>query len=191
MKVFPFLLTFVTFLLCTGAVPCTPKKPPAKCPNLIRNASFGGKGNKPWRYLDKGASPLKSHNKKEWAKNGYTSLVFDITRVDQRPQAFQNIQGALPDKHYAVKYSYKVMNGDPKPGDECKLRVQVGRDFREDAIEGNFIKKNWTEVKFKFMAQNIEPTIQLSVRCEKSTENGVQIALDDIIVYEVKAGCPS
>ncbi|UPK92764.1 hypothetical protein LCI18_003699 [Fusarium solani-melongenae] len=191
MKVFPLLLTVITFLLCTGAVPCTPKKKPGKCPNLVRNASFGGKGNKPWRYVDKGASPLKSHILKEWGKTGYTSLVFDITRTNQRPQAYQSVLGVRPDKNYNVRYSYKVMNGAPKQGDECKLKVQVGQDFREDAIEGAFIKGNWTEVGFKFKATNIEPTIQLSARCEKSTENGVQIAVDDIILREVTTDCPA
>lgn len=73
MKAFTLLLTFITFILCTGAVPCSPKKA-AKCPNLIRNASFSGKGNKPWRYHDKGASALRSHNLKEFAQYGYTSV---------------------------------------------------------------------------------------------------------------------
>ncbi|KAI8716511.1 hypothetical protein NCS52_00945200 [Fusarium sp. LHS14.1] len=191
MKVFPLLLTVITFLLCTGVVPCTPKKPPAKCRNLVRNASFGGKGNRPWRYLDKGASPIKSHINKEWGKNGYTSLVFDITRINQRPVAFQSVVGVLPEKNYGVRYSYKVLNGAPKPGDECKVKVQIGQAFREDAIEGEFIKGNWTDLDFKFTATNVEPTVQLSARCEKSTENGVQIALDDIIVREVTADCPA
>ncbi|KAJ4329330.1 hypothetical protein N0V84_000225 [Fusarium piperis] len=190
MKVSPLLLTLITFIFCTFAAPCNPKKILSKCPNLLRNASFGGKGNKPWSYHETGASALKSHIKGEVAKSGYTSVVFDITRIDQRPQVYQTVQGIVPDKHYTVKYSYKVMNGAPKAGDECKLKVQIGQDFQENAIEGKFIKKDWSQLQMKFMATNLAPTIQISARCEKSTENGVQIAVDDIILYEVTKDCP-
>lgn len=116
--------------------------------------------------------------------------VFDITRINQRPQVYQTIQGLVPDKEYVVKYSYKVMNGAPQAGDECKLRVQIGRDFQENSIEGKFIKNDWAQLKMTFMADNLEPTIQLSARCEKSTENGVQIAVDDIILHELTRDCP-
>ncbi|KAM0421393.1 hypothetical protein ACHAPT_010747 [Fusarium lateritium] len=193
MKVVQLLVTLITFILCAEAVPCTPNKQDKsksnkKCANLVRNPSFGGTGSKPWGFYHVGASTLKG---KAFAKSGGASIVFDITKIDQRPQLYQSLRGVVPGKNYVLTYHYKVLNGAPRAEDNCILKVQVGEEVNENNISGILIQKQYRALKMPFTAAFLEPTLQFSVRCETSTERGVQLAIDDVTVHEVTKDCPA
>ncbi|KAF4974554.1 hypothetical protein FZEAL_8554 [Fusarium zealandicum] len=188
--------------------------------NLIQNPSFdtesdGDFDGAPWRLEDDGKNPKVTVSEDVvLARTGehlayvhhpyplndpwpcvFLTLLhsfFDIDSETQRPRIIQSVSKIKTGKTYDLVYYSLVAKGQPKAAAECFTYVTLydGQVFQSKQITAPVTLDTYSKQQVSFNATGSKTEIEIGVLCQNDAGDGVQVAIDDVSLYEEDPKCP-